>query len=592
MECTGERYMPEFDGDWTLEHTHRYFLARELAQGKIVLDAACGDGYGSRLLAAAAAFVFGVDISLDTVVRASAKYPHPRLRFLQGSVTALPLRDNSVDIVASFETIEHLADHEGMLAEIRRVLRPDGMLVMSSPDKYEYSDIPGYHNEYHVKELYRQEFEELLATRFRHVRALGQRVVFGSLVASEQETRFLSWSKNMPDSRAPGLSQAEYVIALAGDAPLPPLPSSIVKNSIRQSDFARDMNARIERLDARLEEAWAYARSLEASVRGLEEDKRELKARLALSERELQNVYASRSWRVTAPLRAAGDFARRAKSRLKAAAPQPDEKPVWPPDVRALERPLDLSGGGEAPEDAPIGVFLHVHYPEVVGEMLDCLRHVPERAKIYVSTNDAEKNRALAEAFCKAGLEERAEIRICPNVGWDIAPFLVGFADRIQESQILLRLHSKRSTQFAGKTGDLWREMLFSSLAGNPGRVNAILKAFADDPCLGMVCPPIAPHYADCVHQGGNFTFMSKLLGKRGIALRPDTPIDFPMGSMFWCRSQVLAPWLELSYADFGPFDPRQRDASLAHALERLFFFGCGIHGYSWARAPELPTRD
>lgn len=94
MECTGERYLPEFDGDWTLEHLHRYLLACELAADKIVLDIACGDGYGAAMLAKHAVDVTGVDIDSPTVERARSKYKANNLRFLQGSATAIPMEDS------------------------------------------------------------------------------------------------------------------------------------------------------------------------------------------------------------------------------------------------------------------------------------------------------------------------------------------------------------------------------------------------------------------------------------------------------------------------------------------------------------------
>ena len=213
MECTGERYLPEFDRDWTLEHLHRYLLACELAAGKTVLDIACGDGYGSAMLARYAAQVTGVDIDTPTVERARGKYVADNLRFLQGSATDMPLEDDSVDLVVSFETIEHLTEQDRMLCEIRRVLRPEGFLLISSPDKYEYSDVPGYHNEFHLKELYCQEFEELLQKHFSRHALLGQRVVFGSLIASADARPFLSWSKVEEQSRSEGLAHAVYHIA-------------------------------------------------------------------------------------------------------------------------------------------------------------------------------------------------------------------------------------------------------------------------------------------------------------------------------------------------------------------------------------------
>ena len=74
--------------------------------------------------------------------------------------------DARVDFVVSFETIEHHDQHLQMMMEIRRVLRPDGVLIISSPDKHEYSDVPGFKNEFHVKELYLSEFVDLLSSHF------------------------------------------------------------------------------------------------------------------------------------------------------------------------------------------------------------------------------------------------------------------------------------------------------------------------------------------------------------------------------------------------------------------------------------------
>lgn len=283
MECTGERYLPEFDGDWTLEHLHRYLLACELAADKIVLDIACGDGYGAAMLARHAAQVTGVDIDTPTVERARGKYVADNLRFLQGSATDIPLDDDSVDLVISFETIEHLMEQDRMLYEIRRVLRPEGFLLISSPDKYEYSDVPGYHNEFHLKELYRQEFEALLQKHFSRHALLGQRVVFGSLIASAETRPFLSWSKVEEQSRSEGLAHAVYHIAVAGDGPLPPLPSSLFRAPLEHSDHVRQLEAALhytqECLDAREHEL---------------ED-----ARVMLS-----SLVNSKSWKLTAPLRA------------------------------------------------------------------------------------------------------------------------------------------------------------------------------------------------------------------------------------------------------------------------------------------------
>ena len=87
LKWTGERYVPEVEGNIRLEHVHRYLIARELSPGKDVLDIACGEGYGSAILADAAAHVVGVDIAGDVITHASARYERPNLEFKQGTAT-------------------------------------------------------------------------------------------------------------------------------------------------------------------------------------------------------------------------------------------------------------------------------------------------------------------------------------------------------------------------------------------------------------------------------------------------------------------------------------------------------------------------
>lgn len=247
---TGERFIPgEAEGDIELEHLHRYSLVCELAKGKRILDVASGEGYGSAMLAAHAAEVTGVDISEDAIRHASDKYVVPNLRFVHGSCSALPLPDAAVDMVVSFETLEHHDQHEAMMREIKRVLQPGGLLVISSPDKLEYSDKPGYVNEFHIKELYRCEFQELLTRHFAHYRLYGQRVAYGSVVLSEdydgpQQARSFALEDHQLQSYA-GVPHAVYLIAVVSDGVLPtlgvglfdlPLASApIVKASLEHS---------------------------------------------------------------------------------------------------------------------------------------------------------------------------------------------------------------------------------------------------------------------------------------------------------------------------------------------------------------------
>ncbi len=231
LPADGERFLPDrMFGDIELEHRHRYLLATELTIDKEVLDIASGEGYGSAMLAKRARHVTGVDISPAAVEHARRRYQRDNLRFASGSCAAIPLPDGAVDVAVSFETIEHHAEHEQMLREIRRVLRPNGLLVMSSPDKSEYSDKPAYRNPFHVKELYKEEFRALLAAHFRQVKLLGQRVIRGSMVAEEQEIGPLRRYRDTEEGAAK-LPRPVYWIALATDAVFPAVAASLYESS-------------------------------------------------------------------------------------------------------------------------------------------------------------------------------------------------------------------------------------------------------------------------------------------------------------------------------------------------------------------------
>ncbi|MEQ7050306.1 glycosyltransferase [Paenibacillaceae sp. P-4] len=178
MEFTGERYLPEVsDPQITIEHLQRYSTIVELVKGKRVLDAACGEGYGSYLLASTADKVVGIDIDENSIIEASQKYKQKNLIYMVSSIDSMPFELDSFDVVISFETIEHVDEHvqHEFLKEIKRVLVPEGLLIISTPNKELYSDKYNYNNQYHVKEFYKNEFKEFLGTYFNEMRLFSQR---------------------------------------------------------------------------------------------------------------------------------------------------------------------------------------------------------------------------------------------------------------------------------------------------------------------------------------------------------------------------------------------------------------------------------
>ncbi|MEJ2384282.1 MAG: class I SAM-dependent methyltransferase [Xanthomonadales bacterium] len=199
LEFTGERFTPECVREIWYEHVHRYVFARAFVDGLRVLDAACGEGYGSALLAERAASVTGVDISEDAIAHARARYAAANLAFEVADGTALPFDDDAFDCVVSFETLEHLHDQKGLLGEFRRVLKPGGFLLISTPDKAVYTDRQQNDNAFHVAELYRGEFEDLLGDYFPAVRLWGHKLMFHSAI----------WALTDPSADGAVLHQAQ-----------------------------------------------------------------------------------------------------------------------------------------------------------------------------------------------------------------------------------------------------------------------------------------------------------------------------------------------------------------------------------------------
>lgn len=242
LQFTGERFMPDVPGQIAYEHLHRYYLAMGLLRGMIVLDVACGEGYGSHILSSVAADVTGVDIAAEAVIHATEKYKARNLRFVEASAAQLPFETGSFDAVVSFETIEHLDLHEQMLSEIKRVLKPDGLLVISSPNKQFYSVEPDYHNPHHVKELFRDEFLELVSSKFTEIALFGQRVVHGSMIALEIGQPSSGFeSVVLQESTcniAMGLAKPLYDIIVAADQKLPDLKNSLFESTTHGMEAA------------------------------------------------------------------------------------------------------------------------------------------------------------------------------------------------------------------------------------------------------------------------------------------------------------------------------------------------------------------
>ncbi len=223
----GERFVPE---GWhgrliAIEHEARYRWAEGLARDREVLDVACGVGYGTSVLARAGATrALGVDVSPDALDQAR-KRAGDLEEFVVGDLHNLPCEDHSFDLITCFETIEHVADPARGLDELRRVIRPDGVLLLSSPNRDVY--IPG--NPFHVHEYTPDELEAAVSARFEHVRVYRQRNHLASLICGDETFAVARLDQQIETDMRKGVAGAAgdelYTLVAASDAPLPRLPS-------------------------------------------------------------------------------------------------------------------------------------------------------------------------------------------------------------------------------------------------------------------------------------------------------------------------------------------------------------------------------
>lgn len=313
LAWTGERYIPELRGQIEIEHIHRYLLAKLLSSGKRVLDIASGEGYGSAMLAETAKSVVGVDISQEAVTHATAKYHIDNLKFKVGSCSSIPLEDSSIDMIVSFETIEHHNEHDQMMREFKRILVPNGIVIISSPDKYEYSDRTNYNNPYHVKELYRNEFESLLKTYFKNHKILDQKVVYGSYIFGNnisKKTISYRLSEGKLSEEFSGLPMPIYLIAIASDSDLSPIQNNLLEGNVEFSDNVKVRDEKITILQNKCDKQLAQISERDKQIINLDQSISERDKQIAAlnklireSNERLEVVFSSKSWKITKPLR-------------------------------------------------------------------------------------------------------------------------------------------------------------------------------------------------------------------------------------------------------------------------------------------------
>jgi len=305
LKFTGERLIPKQNKGTAFyyEHIVRYYFASQFAKGKNVLDAGCGSGYGTYYLAkyGQAKNVHAIDIAEDAIKYAKKQYQTQNCDFKKDDILKLEtVLDNSIDLAVNFEVIEHIEEQDKFLKQIKRVLTKSGIFIVSTPNKYTYKE----ENEFHKKELFPNEFEELLKKNFKNVTTYHQNFEFAQIIKNASKENIEIDDKYVIDSKItisknPNEKHSQYIICVCSDEKIP-THQSLLLSTPTVDDY--DITNGIQDLgDRYINLKNQFNREIEKEIMNKKEIElqiEELKKELACKNSEIENIKSSKSYKL------------------------------------------------------------------------------------------------------------------------------------------------------------------------------------------------------------------------------------------------------------------------------------------------------
>ncbi|MEW5975179.1 MAG: methyltransferase domain-containing protein [Acidobacteriota bacterium] len=249
MDFTGERVVPgKVQPDLLNEHVARYNFSCPLVSGAAVLDLGCGTGYGTALLSRYASRVSGLDLSPEAIHFARVHFSAPNADYVVGDAAALGYRTDCFDAVVCFEVIEHLWNQQSLLEEVKRVLKPGGVLIISTPNRVFYTLERQEANPYHTREFDFEEFLSFLKEYFPFVHVCYQNHVFSILIGGRElgSTANLTYGEPKEDPQR----TSNFFVAVCSEEPLPLLSSLVYLPS--EANLLREKERWIQELERKV----------------------------------------------------------------------------------------------------------------------------------------------------------------------------------------------------------------------------------------------------------------------------------------------------------------------------------------------------
>ncbi|MDD6328368.1 MAG: rhamnan synthesis F family protein [Lachnospiraceae bacterium] len=263
--------------------------------------------------------------------------------------------------------------------------------------------------------------------------------------------------------------------------------------------------------------------------------------------------------------------------------------------------PTNYSAYGEEIKNRKIALFMHIFFDDLINDCATYASRLPEHADIFITTTTEENKKRIEEAFSKIP-QNVVYIRVTPNKGRDVGPFLVEFADYYEQYDYICHAHDKKAGQIKpGSVGMSFAYKCFENIFPSRAYVENVLHIFEEDKFAGMLVPP-PPNHADYyitfgLEWGPNYKATYNLVKSLGLHanIRPDKEPIAGLGTFFWARKEVLRPIFakRWTYDDF-PDEPTAIDGTILHALERVYPFAAQSEGYytGWIMADYVASME